>query len=244
MGQKVPNALANLHARVDLGGLHECDGRLGEARHACRIVLARRPMRPSAWAPWLCLFTCCVCLASAAAEEVPLSVNVRAGGIDSSQREQSGSRIRRGSALGVVHAPADKVMQVVLDYGNYRRFMPNFQASRVLSRRGSDALVYIQVTALGGFVTLWAEMRMRTLPQVTPTRVILAHMIKGNLDQFEADWQVTPLDATRTLVLFELCADPHFPLPFASGIVSDQNETEANRTIDALRAYMAKIAQP
>src|ERR1041385_3224285 len=110
-------------------------------------MLARAPMRPSGRASWLCLFSCCACLASASAQEVQLSANLRAGGIDSNQREQAGSRIRRGSALGVVDAPVDKVMQVILDYGNYSRFMPNFQASRVLSRRGSDALLYIQVTA-------------------------------------------------------------------------------------------------
>jgi ribosome-associated toxin RatA of RatAB toxin-antitoxin module len=165
---------------------------------------------------------------------------VPAGGIDTKQREQPRSRIRRGSALGVVDASVDKVMRVVLDYANYRRFMPHFQASRVLSRRGSDALLYIQVTALGGLATLWAEMRVRALEAATQTRVVLAHMIKGNLAQFEADWQVTPINATQTAVLFELCADPNFPLPFASGLVSDQNESEARSTIVALRAYVAQ----
>jgi ribosome-associated toxin RatA of RatAB toxin-antitoxin module len=177
---------------------------------------------------------------SVAAEEAPLSANVRAGGIDTSQREQAGSRIHRARAVGLVKAPVDKVMQVVLDYGNYQRFMPKFVVSRVLSRRGDQALIYVEVTALNGLAKLWAEMRVRMLPSQDPTRVVLARMIKGNLRQFEAEWLVKPIDAAQTLVTFEMCADPDLPLPFGSGIVSDNNEKEARRSIVGLRTYMTK----
>ena len=67
-----------------------------------------------------------------------VSANVRGGGIDSHQRAEPGSRIRRSRALGLVAAPVDDVLAVVSDYGNYRQFMPNFVASRVLSQRGSE----------------------------------------------------------------------------------------------------------
>jgi ribosome-associated toxin RatA of RatAB toxin-antitoxin module len=171
-----------------------------------------------------------------------VSANVRGGGIDSHQREQAGSRIRRSRALGLVAAPIDKVMAVVSDYANYRQFMPNFVASRVLSQRGSHAVMYVEVSALDGMATLWAQMQLRLLDPLAPTRVIKATMVKGNVKGFEAEWQVTPFGAKHTLVAFELCADPDFGVPFANSLVSDYNEIEARDSISALRVQVSRRA--
>ena len=186
------------------------------------------------------LFVAAMSWTPVSAEDVRLSANVRAGGIDSRQREEAGSPIRRSRAVGLVAASLDKVTEAALDYGNYRRFMPHFKASRVLARRGSDAVVYIEVSALEGLATLWCEMKIRMLPQAGPTRVITARMVKGNLKGFQAEWQITPVESGKTLVAFELCADPDFPIPFANGIVSDYNEKEARKSVLALRKYVAK----
>jgi ribosome-associated toxin RatA of RatAB toxin-antitoxin module len=177
---------------------------------------------------------------AASAQELRLSDNVRAGGIDSIQRDEAGSRIRRSRAMGLVAAPADKVTAVLSDYGNYHQFMPHFVASRVLSQRGSQALLYVEVSALHGMATLWAQMKLRLLDPNAPTRVIRATMLKGNLKDFEAEWQVTPVDAKHTLVAFELCADPNFRLPFADSLVSDHNEKEARSSIAALRRRLSR----
>ena len=175
-----------------------------------------------------------------------VSANVRGGGIDSHQRAQTGSRIRRSRALGLVAAPIDKVMAVVSDYANYHQFMPNFVASRVLSQRGGQALMYVEVSALDGMATLWAEMQLHLLETTAAARVIKATMRKGNVKGFEAEWQVTPFGAKHTLVAFELCADPDFNVPFASSLVSDYNEIEARDSIAALRLQVSRrsTAQP
>lgn len=186
------------------------------------------------------LIVAALCRTHAEAQQLLLSANLRAGGIDSRQRDQAGSRIRRSHAEVLVRSPAADVTQVLLDYAGYRRFMPNFLASRVLSRRGNQAMVYFEVSALSGLTTLWAEMQIQLLPSSDPTQVVVARMVKGNLKGFEAAWQITPVSATHTLVAFELCADPDFPLPFASGIVSDYNEKEARDSVLALRGHMAR----
>jgi ribosome-associated toxin RatA of RatAB toxin-antitoxin module len=187
------------------------------------------------------LLAAAMCMRPAAAQDGRLSANVRAGGIDSRQREQAGSRIRRSRAVGLVRASVDQVTEVILDYAGYRRFMPHFVASRVLSQRGSQALVYIEVSALNGLAKLWAEMQIRMVPAaVDSPRVVRARMIKGNLKGFEAEWQITPINPAHTLVAFELCADPDFQLPFATGIVSDYNEKEARDSLAALRKRMAR----
>jgi ribosome-associated toxin RatA of RatAB toxin-antitoxin module len=181
-----------------------------------------------------------MCLAPAWAQTVELSDNVRKGGIDSRQRPQAGSRIRRSRAVGLLRAPAERVTDVVLDYAGYQRFMPHFVASRVLSKRGSNARVYVEVSALKGLARLWMEMQIGMAATSEPTRVISARMLRGNIKHFQAEWHVTPVSSQSTLVAFELCADPDFSIPFADGLVSDYNELEARDSVVALRKYVAR----
>ena len=193
----------------------------------------------------LCRSALCVAASSvaASAQDADLSANVRAGGIDSLQREEPGSAIHRSRAVALVEASMVQVTAVVSDYENYRQFMPHFVTSRVLSKRGSQALMYAEVSALNGMATIWVEMQLRMLETAAPTRVIKAKMMKGNLKGFQAEWQVTPFDATHTLVAFELCADPDFRLPFANGLISDYNEKEARSSIIALRRQLSRHTQ-
>jgi len=190
-----------------------------------------------------------LCLAglslSLAAQDVDLSANVRAGGIDSRQSEEPGSRIRRGRAVALMTAPMDLVTAVVTDYASYLQFMPHFVASRILAKRGSQALMYAEVSALNGLATLWVEMQLRVSDASASTRVVRAKMLKGNLKTFEAEWQVTAFDATHTLVAFELCADPDFRLPLANGLISDYNEKEARSSIMGLRRQLSgRVSSP
>jgi ribosome-associated toxin RatA of RatAB toxin-antitoxin module len=173
------------------------------------------------------------------AQDVSLSANVRAGGIDSLQRDEPGSRIRRSRAIALMPASMEQVTAVVSDYANYRQFMPHFVASRVLSQRGQQALMYAEVSALEGMATLWVQMQLHISEAAASTRVIRAKMLKGNLKGFKAEWQVTPFDATHTLVAFELCAEPDFHLPLADGLISDYNEKEARSTIMGLRRQLS-----
>lgn len=201
----------------------------------------RQPVPCSVW-----VLGCALCLAGFSptlfAQDIQLNANVRAGGIDSLQRDEPGSPIRRSRAVALMSAPMDRVMAIVSDYENYRQFMPHFVASRVLSRRGSQALVYAEVSVLDGMATWWVEMQLRMLDATAPTRVIRAKMKKGNLKGFTAEWQVTPFDATHTLVAFELCAEPNFRLPFANSLVSDYNEKEARSSIMGLRRQLSRDA--
>lgn len=200
----------------------------------------RRACKLATYIVGVALIVAALCRTRVEAQHLLLSANLRAGGIDSRQRAEAGSRIRRSHAEVLVRASVADVTQVLLDYAGYRQFMPNFLASRVLSRRGNQARVYFEVSALNGLTTLWAEMQIQLMPSSDPTQVVMAHMLKGNLKGFDAAWHITPVSATHTLVAFELCADPDFPLPFASGIVSDYNEKEARDSVLALRGHMTR----
>ena len=56
--------------------------------------------------------------------------------------KKRGSDIQIGVGIGIVNKPIDEVYKVVTDYGNYKHFMPYFTKSKVLSRRGNNAMLY------------------------------------------------------------------------------------------------------
>ncbi|MDD9941504.1 MAG: SRPBCC family protein [Myxococcales bacterium] len=147
--------------------------------------------------------------------------------------EHPGTSVRWGRAEGVVQAPLSRVMSVVSDYGAYHEFLPHFRASRVLSQRGSKALVYMEAGVARDTLTIWAQLKIAPRQTDGRTRVIEAHMMKGNLDHMEATWEITPIDAHRTRVAFQILVDPKVPLP--ASLVSRENEKASKQTIGALR---------
>jgi ribosome-associated toxin RatA of RatAB toxin-antitoxin module len=152
-----------------------------------------------------------------------------------------GASVKAGRAEGIVEAPLAAVQGVVEDYAGYEKFMPHFRASRVLSRRGASALVYMQASIAKDTLTLWAQLKISPKPNVGQTRVIEAKMVQGNMDAMFARWELTPVDDARTLVAFQLLMDPKLPLP--ASMVADENEKASQRTIKALRRVLADRAQ-
>jgi ribosome-associated toxin RatA of RatAB toxin-antitoxin module len=165
---------------------------------------------------------------------------VRRGDIESTVKPQPGIDVQWGRAVAIVDAPADSVMAVLHNYAGYKDFLPNFQASRVLSQRGTSALVYIQVSIMRGAAKIWVEAKLRELPAQGTTRRIECTMTKGNVDQFKALWEVTPYDQNRSVVAFQILVDPDMPVP--SGFVNDENQKNARKAVRALRSRLAQAA--
>ena len=148
---------------------------------------------------------------------------------------------KAGRAEGIVDAPLDHVRKVVEDYGSYEKFMPHFRASRVLSRRGTSALVYMQASIAKDTMTLWAQLKVTPKANVGKTQVIEAKMVQGNMDAMFARWELTAVDTARTMVAFQLLMDPKVPLP--ASLVQSENEKATQKTIRALRRVVAERAQ-
>lgn len=143
-----------------------------------------------------------------------------------------------GRAVGVVEAPLSDVVAVVQNYGGYAKFMPHFKTSKVLSQRGASALVYMQASIAKDTMTLWAQLKVGPAASKGDTRVIRAKMMSGNMNAMEAVWELTPVDATRTMVAFQLVMDPKLPLP--DSFVTNENVKAAKKTIKALRSVVAE----
>lgn len=139
-----------------------------------------------------------------------------------------------GRATGVIDAPPAAVMKVITDYDHYGEFMPHFKQARVLSRRGNDALVYMEADIIKKTTKLWAQLKIKQLASVDKTQVVEAKMQKGNMDQFLARWEVTPVaGGARSLVEFRILVEPDLPLP--SSLFSAENKKAAKRSVKALR---------
>jgi ribosome-associated toxin RatA of RatAB toxin-antitoxin module len=145
--------------------------------------------------------------------------------------------VQWGRAVGVVDAPLERVLGVVTDYAAYYTFLPHFHVSRVLSKRGESALVYLEASIAFDTMKLWAQVKLTALPLQGATHVIEAKMMKGNMDVMGARWELTPVDATHTLVAFQLIMDPSLPLP--AGMVSTENLKASKQAIRSLRQVVA-----
>ncbi|MDH3726307.1 MAG: SRPBCC family protein [Myxococcales bacterium] len=158
------------------------------------------------------------------------------------QIAEKGSSIAWGQAVVELDQPIEEVLPIVLDYANYVQFMPNFTKSRVLAQRGTRARVYMEVSVAKGAITLWGQFNIAELLESTPGRVIEASLLEGNIDAFNARWELTPIDGgARTRVNFKIYVDPDIPLP--SSVFSRENERAAGRTVQALRSRVAEAPQ-
>src|SRR4051794_40246538 len=144
--------------------------------------------------------------------------------------------VQWGRGEVVLDARPDEVLAVVQNYAQYAGMFPYFEKSRVLSQRGSDAIVYLEAKILHGAATLWSQVRMTASSPTPETHVIEVRMMKGksNLGQLLARWEVTPVgDGKRTLVGFQLLVDPDLPVP--DSLVSDELRKSAGQALRALR---------
>jgi ribosome-associated toxin RatA of RatAB toxin-antitoxin module len=173
--------------------------------------------------------------AAAQAGSPTVSDELRNGKIETTSAPHPGTNVQWGRAVALVDAPIDDVMAVIQNYAGYKTFLPHFEESRVLSQRGASALVYIKVSVMHGATNLWAEVKLHPRPGDGPTRVIEGAMTKGNMDHFEALWEVTPVEG-GTLVAFQILVDPSIPLP--ASLINDENQASARKTLRALRTLL------
>lgn len=156
------------------------------------------------------------------------------------QVAEEGSNIAWGQAIIVLDQPIEEVFPIVVDYANYVQFMPNFTRSKVIAQRGTRARVYMEVSVAKGAFTLWGQLNIAESAEIVEGRVIEASLLEGNVDAFNARWELTPIDGgTRTRVNFKIYVDPDIPLP--SAVFSRENEKAAGRALRALRSHIIEV---
>jgi ribosome-associated toxin RatA of RatAB toxin-antitoxin module len=153
---------------------------------------------------------------------------------------QSAGDLAWGRAEAVVDARSEAVLAILSDYSQYAGIFPYFEKSKVLSQRGSDAIVYLEAEVLNGAATLWSQVRMSAKVSGTTT-IVEARMMKGkgNIEQMLARWEVTPVaGGEKSLVAFQLLVDPDLPIPDV--LVTGEMKKGAGQAMRALRKRVAE----
>ncbi|MET0342005.1 MAG: SRPBCC family protein [Polyangiales bacterium] len=146
-----------------------------------------------------------------------------------------------GRAEGIIDAKPDDVLAIIHDYGQYAGLFPHFEKSKVLSQRGTDAIVYLEAKIIAGVSSLWGQVRMSSTQTAPDLRVVEAKMMKGkgNMAQLLARWEVRTIDAgKRAQVAFQLLVDPDLPVP--DMVVSNEMKNSAGMAFRALRKRLSQ----
>ncbi len=151
------------------------------------------------------------------------------------------SRIDTGGAAVFVTAPYATVRKLVTDYRRYEKLIPVFEQSRLLSRKGGAAEVYLQVPVMHGAATIWAVARVAPPIKDGTSETIAARMVKGNVSDFRAVWRLRPVDATHTILKLELLVDPDLPAP--KSLIEYELKSAADRAVCAMRDHAEEQAR-
>lgn len=156
------------------------------------------------------------------------------GGIYVRGYTQEGQDISWGHAVGIVDRPFDDVFAMVVDYANYKEFMPHFITSRVLARRGNRAKIYVEVGVMRNTFMLWGQLDTSERQLGEASRMIEITLIEGNLNEFNAQFTLKPIDGgKRTELTLRIYVDPDMPLP--NVIFSRENIKAAGRGVRSLQ---------
>lgn len=146
----------------------------------------------------------------------------------------SGHPAKYGYAEILIRAPMRRTLKHLDDYGTYASFLPNFHKSKVLSKRGVRALVYMEAKILNGAASIWAQMRIGQKKIHHQGVKIYGKAIKSNVERFHAHFEVFPVSEGKyTLVTLRLLVDPG--LPVGSSLVTEENVKAARRALNRLK---------
>lgn len=143
------------------------------------------------------------------------------------------SSIDAGAARAHVAAPLELVRRTITDYGQYDKAIKKFDRVRIVGRHRDRTDVYLQVPVLRGVAKVWAIVRFEPPRKVKDGYVIRAHLVKGNIDRFDAEWRITKIDEKNTQLDLQLLVEPRIPAP--KSLIASEVAGAAKKAIKGLR---------
>ena len=121
----------------------------------------------------------------------------------------------RHRAAGIFDAAPEAVLRVATRYDEYREYMPRVIASRTVSRAPGEAVVLLEAEMPWPLPIAWAYTRFRSEPHQGHGELVRFSMVRGNMLRYEGSLVIEPYDRGRSLVTYELVAQPDLRLPRA-----------------------------
>jgi ribosome-associated toxin RatA of RatAB toxin-antitoxin module len=137
------------------------------------------------------------------------------------RKPASNSDVEAGCAHITVNAPIDVVRKVVMDYGDYSKFIKRYKnnelqfqmKTKLVGREGDKHDVYMEVPVMKGTAKFWGIVRFEPPKTVGTDEVIEGRLVKGNVKRLDARWRLRKIDDNNTRVDVELLIIPKLPLP-------------------------------
>lgn len=117
-------------------------------------------------------------------------------------------------AEGVARATPQQAWQVLTDYEQLHRFVPDLVSSRVLARGRNEATIEQQSRT--GFLFLALTVRMVVHIAERPHYALDVERLSGDMRHYAAHWMLEPValaDGAGTRIVFHGELEPDFPLP-------------------------------
>lgn len=150
-------------------------------------------------------------------------------------REQDGV-YRVAATFETAHA-ASLVHQVLTDYEQIPRFMPDVRSSRVVAREPGHVVVEQEATAKVLFFSKTVHLKL--LVRETPDTIRFTDACGRSFRRYEGAWTLREQDG-KAIVTYELLAQPAFDVP--EFILTRLLKRDADRMIARLQAEMAARA--
>jgi hypothetical protein len=114
-----------------------------------------------------------------------------------------------------IEAPIDIVERHVRAFGQYKDLAPGkFRTSRIVDKTETTTDVYMQITIMKGFVTLWEIMRFGSTQAPTPeVRTIEGTYVKGNLKASHVVFVMRKVSDKRTILKADVLISLEVPAP-------------------------------
>lgn len=142
---------------------------------------------------------------------------------DAHRIHRNGEAMFEVEASGVVHAPPQHAWRVLTDYERLPMFVPDLVESRLISRKGNEAI--IEQRSQTGFLFFTLPVHMKLHIEERPMSTITVALLSGDMKHYAAHWTLEPfsqdgIEGTR--IHFESTLEPTFFLPPLIGTAAVQ----------------------
>jgi len=127
---------------------------------------------------------------------------------------QDGNAVFNVQADGYTHASPQRAWQVLTDYERLPEFVPNLQASKLVSRDGDGIVLEQQSRA--GFLFVKQDIHLVLRVTEHPFSAIDITLVSGDMRQYAGRWEIAPVrvngnDGTRIRYVGQM--EPDFLVP-------------------------------
>ena len=118
---------------------------------------------------------------------------------------------------GLVHATPQQTWAVLTDYERLPDFVPDLLSSKLLSRRGAQAVLEQQGSV--GFLFMRQVIHLVVRVTEQPFSTLDVALVAGNMKHYASHWELAPLDQGGTRIAYRGSLEPDFFVPLLLGRV-------------------------